>query len=205
MIRGVVQDAIRDSPLVLINTGSGRLLDKPAQASSFESQTIFHELVSSTTTEIDRNRIEDEVGHYYRYAMFSHNWEGNEPLFEEVVHVVVYELKESLTHDKLQMFCKVVRDAGLHWAWSDTCCINKADPAVLQEALVSMFQWYQGSSMTVVRLCDVFSPSRRGDLVRSIWNTRAWTFQEYHASKVVLFYNSDWTLYGNIDVPNHKE
>ena len=59
--------------------------------------------------------------------------------------------------------------------------------------------------MTVVRLCDVFSPSRRGDLVRSIWNTRAWTFQEYHASKVVLFYNSDWTLYRNFDVPNHKE
>ena len=205
MIRGVIQDAIRESPLVLINTSSGRLVDKPGQASSFESLPIFHELVSSTTTEIDRNRIEDEVRHYYRYAMFSHKWEGNEPLFEEVVRVVVYELEESLTHDKLQMFCKVVRGAGLHWAWSDTCCINKADSAVLQEALVSMFQWYQGSSMTVVRLCDVFSPSRRGDLVRSIWNTRAWTFQEYHASKVVLFYNSDWTLYRNLDVPNHKE
>ena len=205
MIRGVIQDAIRESPLVLINTGSGRLVDKPGQASSFELLPIFHELVSSTTTEIDRHRIEDEVGHYYRYAMFSHKWEGNEPLFEEVMRVVVYELEESLTHDKLQMFCKVVRDAGFHWAWSDTCCINKADSAVLQEALVSMFQWYQGSSMTVVRLCDVFSPSRRGDLVRSIWNTRAWTFQEYHASKVVLFYNSDWTLYRNLDVPNHKE
>jgi hypothetical protein len=49
------------------------------------------------------------------------------------------------------------------------------------------------------------SPSRRGDLVRSIWNTRAWTFQEYHASKVVRFYNKDWTLYRNLDIPNHKE
>ena len=42
-------------------------------------------------------------------------------------------------------------------------------------------------------------------LVRNIWNTRAWTFQEYHASKVVRFYNEDWTLYMNLDVPNHKE
>ena len=41
--------------------------------------------------------------------------------------------------------------------------------------------------------------------MKSIWNTRAWTFQEYHASKVVRFYNKDWTLYRDLDVPNHKE
>ena len=191
---------------MLINTHSGRLLDKSGQSSSFESQPIFHELVASMTTDIDRARIEREVGQYYRYAMFSHKWEDNEPLFEKVIHILVYDLdKESLTHEKLIMFCKAVREAGLHWAWSDTCCINKVDPSVLQEALVSMFQWYQGSTMTLVLLRDVCSPSRRGDLVRSIWNTRAWTFQEYHASKVVRFYNKDWTLYRNLDIPNHKE
>ena len=156
-------------------------------------------------TDIDHTRIEREVTQYYRYAMFSHKWEDNEPLFEKVIHVVVYDLEDSPTHDKLQTFCKIARDAGLHWAWSDTCCINKGDSAVLQEALVSMFKWYQGSAMTLVLLRDVCSPSRRGDLVRSIWNTRAWTFQEYHASKVVRFYNKDWTLYRNIDIPNHKE
>ncbi|KAF8119468.1 hypothetical protein EV363DRAFT_1410455 [Boletus edulis] len=37
VIRRAVQDAIRDSPRVLINTTSGRLLDKSEQASSFES------------------------------------------------------------------------------------------------------------------------------------------------------------------------
>jgi hypothetical protein len=157
------------------------------------------------TTDIDHARIEQDVTQYYRYAMFSHKWEDNEPLFEKVVHIVVYDLEESLTHDKLQMFCKIVRDAGLHWAWSDTCCINKADHFVLQEALVAMFKWYQGSAVTLVLLRGVRSPSRRGDLVRNIWNTRAWTFQEYHASKVVRFYNEDWTLYMNLDIPNHKE
>ena len=190
---------------MLINTDSGRLLDKPGQASSFESQPIFHELVTSMTTDIDHVRIEDEIGQYYRYAMFSHKWEANEPLFDDVIRVVVYELEESPTHDKLQMFCKIVQDSGFRWAWSDTCCINKGDPSVLQEALVSMFQWYQSSALTVVSLCDVPSPSPRGALVKSIWNTRAWTFQEYHASKVIRFYNKDWTLYMNLDVPNHKE
>ncbi|KAF8555612.1 hypothetical protein OG21DRAFT_1483751 [Imleria badia] len=204
-IRGTIENTIRETPPVLINTDSGRILDKSGQLSSFESRPIFQELVSSMTTAIDRARIEHEVAQYYRYATFSHKWKDNEPPFEKVMHIPVYDLDGSLTHDKLQMFCKTVRDAGLHWAWSDTCCINKADPSVLQEALVSMFQWYQASVMTLVLLCDVSSPSRRGDLVRSIWNTRAWTFQEYHASKVVRFYNKDWTLYRNIDIPNHKE
>ena len=157
------------------------------------------------TTHIDRARIEREVAEYYRYSTFSHTWEDNEPLFENVIRVVVYDLDESLTHNKLKMFCKIARESGFHWAWSDTCCINKADHFVLQEALVSMFKWYQGSALTIVLLRGVRSPAKRGDLVRSIWNTRAWTFQEYHASKVVRFYTEDWKPYLNLDIPNHKE
>ena len=201
-IRMAIQDAIRESPPMLINTDSGRLLDKHGQESSFESQPIFHELVSSICTSIDHARIKQEIAHYYRYATFSHKWEKNEPSFQEVVKAIVYKLKVTPTHHKLQMFCKTVRDAGLLWAWSDTCCINKAESPVLQEALVSMFRWYQASTLTIVFLFDVYAP---GGLERSAWNTRAWTFQEYHASKVVRFYNKDWSLYRNLDVPNHKE
>ena len=157
------------------------------------------------TTHIDDNRIKHDVGEYYRYGMFSHKWENNEPLFELVIRTAVYGLEGSPSHHKLQMFCKIVEHAGLRWAWSDTCCINKADHFVLQEALVSMFKWYEGSALTVVFLFDVPSLSPRGYLTDSIWNTRAWTFQEYHASRVVRFYTKDWTLYRNIDVPNHKE
>ena len=68
-----------------------------------------------------------------------------------------------------------------------------------------MFKWCQGSAVTMALLRGVRSPSRRGDLVRNIWNTRSWTFQEYHTSKVVLFYNEDWMLCMNLDIPNHKE
>ena len=204
-IRASIENAIRESPLVLLNTDSGRLLDKSGQRHSFESQPIFRELISSMTTHIDHARIEREVAEYYRYATFSHKWEDNEPLFEKVIRIVVYDLDESFTHDKLKMFCKIVQDSGFRWAWSDTCCINKGDHFVLQEALVSMFKWYEGSALTIVLLRGVRSPSRRGDLVRSIWNTRAWTFQEYHASKVVRFYTEDWKPYLNLDVPNHKE
>ena len=109
------------------------------------------------TTCIDDVRIKHEVTEYYRYGMFSHEWEDNESLFEQVIHMVVYELEESPTHDKLKMFCKIVQDAGLQWAWSDTCCINKADHLVLEEALVAMSKWYHGSALTVVFLFDFLS------------------------------------------------
>ena len=184
---------------------TGRLLNKPKQASLFESLPVFKELISSMTTRIDHAHIQREVADYYRYATFSHTWEDNEPLFDEVVHIVVYDLEQSFTRDKLHMFCKIARDAGFHWAWSDTCCINKSDHFVLQEALVAMFKWYEGSALTIVFLRGVRSPSQRGDLARSIWNTRAWTFQEYHASKVVRFYTEDWTPYMNLDISNHKD
>ncbi|KAF8129217.1 hypothetical protein EV363DRAFT_1169374 [Boletus edulis] len=205
VVRHAVQDAIRDSPRVLINTISGHLVDKSEQVSASEPLPVFNKLISSMTTNIDRARIQQDVTEYYRYAMFSHKWDDNEPLFEKVKDIAVYDLEASPTNNKLRMFCKIVRDAGLHWAWSDTCCINKADHFVLQEALVSMFKWYQGAAQTLVLLRGVRSPSQRGALVKSIWNSRVWTFQEYHASKVVRFYNEDWSLYMNIDIPNHKE
>ena len=184
---------------------TGRLCNRAEQASTFESLPIFNELISSMTTRIDYVRIKREVRQYFRYVMLSHKWEENEPLFQDVIHIAVYDLDKSPTHDKLQTFCKIVRDAGFDWAWSDTCCINKSDHFVLQEALVAMFKWYQGSAMMIVFLRGVCSPSQRGALVRSIWNTRAWTLQEYVAAKVIHFYTEDWTLYLDLELPNHKE
>ncbi|KAI9567960.1 hypothetical protein HD554DRAFT_853796 [Boletus coccyginus] len=200
----IVQRTIRHSPCVLINTSTGRLYNKSEQASAFESLPIFNELVSSTTTRTDYVRIKQEVRRYFRYVTLSHKWEENEPLFHQVIHIAVYDLEMSPTHDKLQTFCKIVRDAGFDWAWSDTCCIDRSNHFVLQEALVAMFKWYQGSAMMIVFLRGV-RPSERGALVRSIWNTRAWTLQEYVAAQVIHFYTEDWTLYLDLELPNHKE
>ena len=204
-IRKIVQRTRRHLPRVLINTTTGRLHDRAEQPSAFESLPIFNELVSSMTTRVDNARIKREVRQYFRYVMLSHKWEDNEPLFQKVIHMAVYDLSQSPTHDKLQTFCKIVRDAGFNWAWSDTCCIDKSDHFVLQEALVAMFKWYQGSALAIVFLRGVRFPSQRGALVRSIWNTRAWTLQEYIAANVIHFYTEDWTLYLELELPNHKE
>ena len=132
-IKKIIQKIIPHLPCVLINVGTGRLYDRAAQASLIESSPIFKELVSSTTIRKDYVRIKREVRQYFRYVMFSHRWEHNEPPFQEVVNMSVYDLEESPTHDKLKMFCKIAQGGGFNWAWSDTCCINKADHFVLQE------------------------------------------------------------------------
>ncbi|KAF8130682.1 hypothetical protein EV363DRAFT_1167250, partial [Boletus edulis] len=76
---------------------------------------------------------------------------------------------------------------------SDTCYIDKSDHFVLQEALVAIFKWCQGSSMVIVFLRGVYPSSPRGALAGSIWNTRAWTLQEYIAAKVIRFYTEGIT------------
>ncbi|KAI9464636.1 hypothetical protein HD554DRAFT_1987244, partial [Boletus coccyginus] len=40
---------------------------------------------------------------------------------------------------------------------------------------------------------------------KSIWNTRAWTYQEYVAVKTGQFYTEDWKPYIGLTLSNHKE
>ena len=157
-------------------------------------------------TELDYARIWREVKKFYRYVMLSHRWQRNEPTFQLVETSSVYGLPASPANSKLQRFCELVRSLRFKWAWSDTCCVNKLDREVLQESLIVRFRWYRGSSLTVVHLFGVSSQWQEfGCLSRSIWNTRAWTYQEYIASEVVQFYTEDWKPYLGLDTFNHKE
>ena len=171
----------------------------------FESSPIYSELISSMTTHIDRSRIRNVVQQYFQYVVLSHRWEDDEPLFQEVIQIAVYDLGDSPTHDKLQTYCKIARKAGFQWAWSDTVCIDRSDKPVLQESLVAMFEWYQGAALMIVFLRGVSSSSPLGALADSVWNTRGWTLQEYIAAKKIHFYTEDWTPYRDLPLSNHKE
>ncbi|KAG2738612.1 hypothetical protein P692DRAFT_201730900, partial [Suillus brevipes Sb2] len=106
---------------------------------------------------------------------------------------------------KLQSFCKVARDAGYHWAWVDSCCIDQNNNVELQKSLNSMFTWYRDSALTAVYLSDVPPSSKSGALAKSAWNTRGWTVPEFLAPKNILFYQNDWSLYLDDRSSNHKE
>ncbi|KAG0694211.1 hypothetical protein DFH29DRAFT_1072975 [Suillus ampliporus] len=150
-------------------------------------------------------RIAEVVATYFSCVMLSHRWEGKELLLQDIQGKVVYDLDPIGTTVKLQTFCKIARDAGYLWAWSDTCCIDQNNNVELQRSVNSMFAWYRHAALTIVYLPDVPPSSTSGALANSVWNTRGWTFQEFLASKAILFYQKDWSLYLDDRSPNHKE
>ncbi|KAG0703056.1 hypothetical protein DFH29DRAFT_998842 [Suillus ampliporus] len=206
-IRKVIIAQLDDAPLRLLDTATGLLCDRDAQIKTFDDSIEYKELLLSTMkhAELRMELIKKVVETYFRCVMLSHRWEENEPLLHDIQNKVVYELKAVGGIVKLQSFCNIARDAGYHWAWMDTCCIDKQSNVELQQSLNSMFVWYHHSALTIVYLSDVPPSSKSGALAKSVWNKRGWTFQESLAPKVILFYQKDWTLYLNDCSPNHKD
>jgi hypothetical protein len=137
--------------------------------------------------------------------MLSHRWEGKEPLLHDIKNKAVFQLEAAGGLKKLQLFCKKAYQAGFHWAWVDSCCIDQNNNVELQKSINSMFAWYYHAALTIVYLSDVPPSSKSGALTKSAWNTRGWTVPEFLAPKVILFYQQDWTLYLDNDSHNHKE
>jgi hypothetical protein len=206
-IRRVIHAHMENFPPRLFDTTTGLLHDRDAQINAFKTSTQYKELLSLTIKYADRRseRIKEAILMYFRYAMLSHRWEGKEPLLHDIQDKVVYELEPIDGVHKLQSFCKVARDAGYRWAWSDTCCIDKSNNVELQESVNTMFVWYRHSALTIVYLSDVSRSSKSGALAESAWNERGWTLQEFLAPNVVIFYQKDWSLYLDDRTPNHKE
>ena len=206
-IDDVVRGALKVSPLVLIDVKNGRLCDGPERTRTFKLESQFKELVSSMTHELDNGRIQQVVEEYFLYVTLSHVWEGKEPSFQDVnLAGSVWQLDSSSPlNEKLRKFCRVVRDSGYRWAWSDTACIDKTIGTILNQSLTMMYKWYAASAATFVLLVDVDSPSTLGDLLKSIWMTRAWTAQELLAAKAVRFYDRNWNPYLDDTRSNHKE
>ncbi|KAG0705621.1 WD40-repeat-containing domain protein [Suillus ampliporus] len=206
-IQTVIDTELDNAPLRLLDTTTGLLCDRQAQISAFKTKTEYKKLLLLVAKypDLRTERIEEVVEMYFRCVMLSHRWEGKEPLLHDIQGKVVYELEEAGTIVKLQSFCRIARDAGFHWAWVDSCCIDQHDNVELQRSLNSMFAWYRDSALTIVYLSDVPPSSKSGALAKSAWNTRGWTVPEFLAPRVIRFYQQDWTPYLDDHSPNHKE
>ncbi|KAG0698960.1 hypothetical protein DFH29DRAFT_1081516 [Suillus ampliporus] len=205
-IRRAIHAPLENAPLRLINTSTGHLCDREAQKNAFMNSIEYKELLYSSMTHapLQMKPIEEAVAKYFSWVMLSHRWESEEPLLHDIQGKVVYDLEAVGTMVKLQTFCKLARDAGHHWAWSDTCCIDQKSNVELQESVNSMFVWYRHSALTIVYLADAPPLTKSGALASSVWNTRGWTVQEFLAPNIVLFYRADWTPYLDDHSSNHK-
>ncbi|KAI6022663.1 hypothetical protein EDC04DRAFT_3143649 [Pisolithus marmoratus] len=206
VIDSIIRGILESCPLVVIDVSTGFLCDRSERTRIFKASAMFKELVSSMTREPDDERIRRVVVIFFGYVMFSHAWQGNEPLYQDVKEAKsVWNLPDTPLNEKLRSFCKQARRLGHNWAWSDTCCIDKTTSTILNQSLTSMYKWYADSAATIVFLAGVVHPTKLGDLTLSFWMTRAWTLQELLAPKVIFFYDSEWKLYLGDTGANHKE
>ncbi|KAM0256340.1 hypothetical protein ACHAPA_012195 [Fusarium lateritium] len=100
------------------------------------------------------------------YAILSHTWISSK---EETTYQDMKTRKVDINNDvykqkgwsKLRRYCDRAAKDGWDWAWMDTCCIDKTNPADTQEAINAMFRWYQRAGICYAHLEDL-------DVVRDV-------------------------------------
>ncbi|KAF8191311.1 hypothetical protein BJ912DRAFT_902550 [Pholiota molesta] len=127
---------------------------------------------------------------YACYSILSHTWlPTGEIIYQDTLGKEWVNGKSGV--NKLKGFCGVThRDHGITLAWIDTLCINKDSSAELDEAIQSMYKWYENSSICITYLRETISLV---GMKSDGWFKRGWTLQELIAPKNMQFYGRDWT------------
>ncbi|KAI1774759.1 HET-domain-containing protein [Hypoxylon cercidicola] len=130
-----------------------------------------------------------------KYAILSHTWEEEEVSFKDMSNSDHMRKKG---YRKICKTCQMASQAGIPYAWVDTCCIDKSSGAELTEAINSMYRWYERAEICYVYLSDLpASAPLNTALRRCRWNTRGWTLQELVAPENIDFFDQDWNNIGS--------
>lgn len=130
------------------------------------------------------------------YAILSHTWGEDEVSYDHVRRGIQYNLKKpSRGLCKVLNTCAQARQDNLHYAWIDTCCIDKTNSTELFEAINSMFKWYKNSAACYVYMEDVILEldGTVTNFETSRWFTRGWTLQELIAPHGLTFFDCNWS------------
>jgi Heterokaryon incompatibility protein (HET) len=139
------------------------------------------------------------------YAILSHTWGLEEVTFKDMKKG---NGTSKAGFDKIRFCGEQVKRDGWQYFWVDTCCIDKSNAVELQEAINSMFRWYQNAVKCYVYLLDVSTKKRKASdsfteytwelaFRSSKWFTRGWTLQELIAPTSVEFFSKDQELLGD--------
>ncbi|KAH7006424.1 heterokaryon incompatibility protein-domain-containing protein [Fusarium venenatum] len=130
------------------------------------------------------------------YSILSHTWPDDELSFQDIMSLRTgTHLLGRTGWSKVQNACRLALSLELRYIWIDTCCIDKSSSAELQEAINSMFRWYELAEICFAYLSDV-SASEDPEITglsfrRSRWFKRDWTLQELIAPTKFSFYDKD--------------
>ncbi|KAF2685037.1 hypothetical protein K458DRAFT_430639 [Lentithecium fluviatile CBS 122367] len=139
------------------------------------------------------------------YAILSHTWQNQEVTFDDFFNNTS---KSKAGYNKIWFCAQQAKRDGLEYFWVDTCCINKANAVEVQDAINSMFRWYQKAAQCYVYLADVSIQKRKADnenfqyswepaFRQSRWFTRGWTLQELLAPLTVTFFSREGNRLGD--------
>ncbi|KAF4338945.1 hypothetical protein FBEOM_7121 [Fusarium beomiforme] len=87
------------------------------------------------------------------YATLSHTWDHDESTFQSFGSLDWIHSQPGF--DKVGRACEIALSLNYEWLWADTVCIDKTDSDELNEAINSMFSWYQQSGVCLAYLSDV--------------------------------------------------
>jgi hypothetical protein len=155
----------------------------------------------------DFSLTKDIINNTRLYAILSHTWGEDD---EEVNFKDLTEGsgKTKAGYRKLRFCAEQAARDGLQHFWVDTCCIDKSNSVELQEAINSMFRWYQNAAKCYVYLSDVSITKRKASdqfseftwelaFRTSRWFTRGWTLQELLAPGSVEFFSREGKRLGD--------
>lgn len=90
------------------------------------------------------------------YVILSHTWSGDEISLQDINSIPTgNDLATKAGWSKIEHACRLALSFGLSYVWVDTCCIDKSSSAELQEAINSMFRWYELAQVCFACLSDV--------------------------------------------------
>ncbi|PTD11356.1 hypothetical protein HYE67_008127 [Fusarium culmorum] len=90
------------------------------------------------------------------YAILSHTWSDGEVSFQDMMSISAGRDLSTMTGwSKIENSCRLALCSELRYVWIDTCCIDKSSSAELQEAINSMFRWYELASICFAYISDV--------------------------------------------------
>ncbi|KAI1032041.1 hypothetical protein LB504_000095 [Fusarium proliferatum] len=171
-------------------------------------QTKSHELFEASDVPVP----------FPSYAILSHTWiSPTDEITYQDMKTRTGDIKNGVYKQKgwskLRDYCCRAFKDGWDWAWMDTCCIDKTNPADTQEAINAMFRWYQNAGVCYAHLSDVdfvslpddtdldSSTNRlriagKNDFIGAKWFTRGWTLQELLAPHYLIFVDRQWRHMG---------
>lgn len=144
------------------------------------------------------------------YAILSHTWGDQEVTYKDLQSYedtggFAEQLKEGSR--KIEFCAEQAKRDGLSHFWIDTCMIDKSNSQELQEAINSMFRWYQKAEKCYVYLADVqhsvLDAEGESALRGSRWFTRGWTLQELLAPRSVEFFSAGGVNLGTKELLKH--